>query len=220
MHIPDWDAAFLSAYHPRQVVEAFLASGADSVMLYCQSHVGLCYWPTVTGKPHAAMDGRDWLGDNLPPDEINDLGQNGGNFGWPFCYGNRIPDRSQTKGDDDRCKGTIPPKVEIQAHSAPLGMAFCTATMFPDEYRGNIFLALHGSWNRSVPTGYKVVRVKLNDKGEPQGTEDFITGWIKPGETEKGVWMGRPVGIVVGPEGAMYISDDSAGMVYRVTYGK
>ena len=181
--------------------------------------VGLAVNPK-TNTIWTTENGRDWLGDNLPPDEINDLGQNGGNFGWPFCYGNRIPDRSQTKGDDDRCKGTIPPKVEIQAHSAPLGMAFYTATMFPEEYRGNIFLALHGSWNRSVPTGYKIIRVKLNDKGEPQGTEDFITGWIKPGETKKGVWMGRPVGIVVGPEGAMYISDDSAGMVYRVTYGK
>jgi len=181
--------------------------------------VGLAVNPR-TNTIWTTENGRDWLGDNLPPDEINDLGQNGGNFGWPFCYGNRIPDRSQTNGDDDRCKGTIPPKVEIQAHSAPLGMAFYTATMFPEEYRGNIFLALHGSWNRSVPTGYKVIRVKLTDKGEPQGTEDFITGWIKPGETKKGVWMGRPVGIVVGPEGAMYISDDSAGVVYRVTYGK
>jgi glucose/arabinose dehydrogenase len=93
--------------------------------------------------------------------------------------------------------------------------------MFPAAYHGDIFVALHGSWNRSVPTGYKVIRVHLSSKGEPQGLpKDFITGWIQPGETRKGVWMGRPVGIVVGPEGAMYVSDDSSGLIYRVTWDK
>ncbi len=165
-------------------------------------------------------NGRDWLGDNLPPDEINDLGAGGGNFGWPYCYGNRVTDASQVKPGDDRCKATVAPKVELQPHSAPLGMAFYTGTMFPSEYRGDVFVALHGSWNRSVPTGYKVLRVKLNDKSEPQGVKDFITGWIQPGETRKGVWMGRLAGIAEGPGGAMYVSDDSAGVIYRVTWEK
>jgi glucose/arabinose dehydrogenase len=173
-----------------------------------------------TGTIWVTENGRDWLGDNLPPDEINDLGANGGDFGWPYCYGNRVTDTSHTKPGDERCKGTISPKVEIQAHSAPLGLAFYTGTMFPAEYRDNLFVALHGSWNRSVPTGYKVIRIKLNPKSEPEGVSDFITGWLRPGETRKGVWMGRPVGIVVGPEGALYVSDDSSGLIYRVTWEK
>jgi glucose/arabinose dehydrogenase len=185
-----------------------------------RNSVGLALNPH-TGTIWATENGRDWLGDNLPPDEINDLGTNGGNFGWPYCYGNRVTDTSQIKPGDARCQQTIPPKVEIQAHSAPLGIAFYNGNMFPVEYRGNIFVALHGSWNRSVPTGYKVIRIPVNDKGEPQGSpEDFITGWIQPGETHKGRWMGRPVGIVIGPDGAMYVSDDSNGMIYRITWGR
>jgi glucose/arabinose dehydrogenase len=171
-----------------------------------------------TGTIWAPDNGRDWLGDDTPPDEINDLGPNGGNFGWPYCYGNRVTDTSQTK--DDRCKATIPPKVELQAHSAALSITFYTGSMFPAEYRGDLFAALHGSWNRSVPTGYKIIRVRLNDRSEPQGVEDFITGWIRPGETRKGVWMGRPVGLLVGADGSLYVSDDDAGVIYRVTWGK
>jgi glucose/arabinose dehydrogenase len=185
-----------------------------------RNSVGLALSPH-TNTIWATENGRDWLGDNLPPDEINDLGTNGGNFGWPYCYGNRVTDASQVKPGDNRCQRTIPPKVEIQAHSAPLGIAFYSGSMFPPDYQGDIFVALHGSWNRSVPTGYKVIRVHLNPKGEPEGPpQDFITGWIRPGETRRGIWMGRPVGIVVGPEGAMYVSDDSSGVIYRVTWEK
>ncbi len=180
--------------------------------------VGLAVNPK-TNTIWATDNGRDWLGDDLPPEEVNDLGPNGGNAGWPYCYGNRVPDRSQSKDYD--CSKTIAPAVEMQAHSAPLGLLFYGGEMFPPEYRGNLFVTFHGSWNRSVPTGYKVVRVKFNDKGEPQGPpEDFISGWLRPGETRKGVWMGRPVGLVVGADGAMYVSDDSAGVVYRVTWEK
>ena len=185
-----------------------------------RNSVGLAVNPK-TGTIWTTDNGRDWLGDNTPPDEINDMGTNGGDFGWPYCYGNRVTDTSQTRPGDERCQATIPPKVEIQAHSAPLGLAFYSGTMFPPDYRGDLFVALHGSWNRSVPAGYKVVRIKLNDQGQPQGPpQDFITGWIRPGETRTGVWMGRPVGIVVGPEGAMYVSDDASGVIYRVTWEK
>ena len=171
----------------------------------------------------ATVNGRDWLGDNLPPDVIVDLGKDGGDFGWPYCYGDRVPDSNFTKLviGEDRCKNVIAPKVQMQAHSAPLGLAFYEGSEFPAEFRNNIFVAFHGSWNRSVPTGYKIVRVKLDDKGQPQGgAEDFITGWLAPGETKKGRWMGRPVGIVFGGDGSMYLSDDAAGVIYRVTYAK
>jgi glucose/arabinose dehydrogenase len=180
--------------------------------------VGLAVNP-ITHTIWATDNGRDWLGDDLPPEEVNDLGPNGGNFGWPYCYGDRVPDRSQSKDYD--CSKTVSPKVEMRAHSAPLGLLFYDGKMFPAEYRGNLFVTFHGSWNRSVPTGYKVVRIRLNDKAEPQGPpEDFISGWLRPEETRKGVWMGRPVGLVVGPEGALYVTDDSAGVVYRVTWEK
>jgi glucose/arabinose dehydrogenase len=93
--------------------------------------------------------------------------------------------------------------------------------MFPPEYRDSLYVAFHGSWNRSVPTGYKIVCVKLDDNGQPiGGAEDFITGWLAPGEKKKGRWMGRPVGIVFGPDGAMYLSDDAGGVIYRVIYQK
>jgi glucose/arabinose dehydrogenase len=167
------------------------------------------------------VNGRDWLGDDLPPEVVIDLGQNGGDAGWPFCYGDRVPDSNFTKSGDNRCQQVIPPKVQMQAHSAPLGLAFATGSMFPPEYRNNLFVAFHGSWNRKAATGYKVVRVKLDDKGQPVGgTEDFITGWLASGSTKGGQAMGRPVGIVFGPDGSMYLSDDAGGIVYRVTYGK
>jgi glucose/arabinose dehydrogenase len=183
--------------------------------------VGLAVNPK-TDTVWVTVNGRDWLGDDLPPETVYDLGRDGGvDGGWPYCYGDRVPDSNFTKAGDDRCKNVIEPKVQMQAHSAPLGLAFYEGTSFPAEYRNNIFVAFHGSWNRSVPTGYKVVRVKLDDKGEPVGgAEDFITGWLAPGETKKGRWMGRPVGIVFGGDGAMYLSDDAGGVIYRVTYAK
>ena len=169
----------------------------------------------------ATVNGRDMLGDDLPPETIYDLGKDGGDGGWPYCYGDRVPDSNFAKPGDDRCKGVLEPKVQMQAHSAPLGLAFYEGSQFPAEYQNNIFVAFHGSWNRSVPTGYKVVRVKLDDKGQPTGgAQDFITGWLAPGETKHGRWMGRPVGIAFGSDGSMYLSDDSAGVIYRITYSK
>jgi len=180
--------------------------------------VGLAVNPK-TDTVWTTVNGRDWLGDDLPPEVIVDLGKDGGDAGWPYCYGDRVPDSKFTKPGDNRCKNVIAPKVQMQAHSAPLGLGFYEGSEFPAEYRNNMFVAFHGSWNRSVPTGYKVVRVKLDDKGQPQGgAEDFITGWLAPGETKKGRWMGRPVGIVFGSDGAMYVSDDAGGVIYRVTY--
>lgn len=182
--------------------------------------VGMAVNPK-TDTVWVTVNGRDMLGDDLPPETVYDLGKTGGDAGWPYCYGDRIPDPNFTPPGNDRCKSVLEPKVQAQAHSAPLGIAFGEGTMFPPEYRNSSYVAFHGSWNRSVPTGYKVVRVKLDDKGQPiGGAEDFITGWLAPGETKKGRWMGRPVGIVFGSDGSMYLSDDTGGVVYRVTWGK
>lgn len=183
-----------------------------------RNSVGLAVNPK-TNTIWATNNERDNLGDDLPPEKINDLGS-GGDFGWPACYGSRIPDPAGLGGGAKRCPNTIPPKVQIQAHSAPLGLAFYEGNMFPAEYKGDLFVALHGSWDRHIPTGYKIIRVRIDDKGEPKGVEDFITGWLRPGETKHGVWMGRPVGIVFGGDGSTYISDDSGGLIYRVTWSK
>jgi glucose/arabinose dehydrogenase len=181
--------------------------------------VGLALNPK-TGTIWATDNARDWLGDSRPADEVNDLGKSGGNFGWPYCYANQVLDVTQAKPGDSRCKNTVAPKVQIEAHSAPLGLAYYSGDLFPADYRGDLLVALHGSWNRSRPSGYKVIRVQVGDKGEAQIKEDFVTGWIKPGETHKGIWMGRPVDVIVGAEGAVYISDDAAGVVYRVAPSK
>ena len=182
--------------------------------------VGIAVNPK-TDTVWATVNGRDWLGDDLPPETIYDLGKNGGDGGWPYCYGDRVPDPNFTKSGDNRCASVLERKVQMQAHSAPLGLAFYEGSMFPPEYRNNVFVAFHGSWNRSIPTGYKIVRVRLDDKGEPVGgAQDFITGWLAPGETKRGRWMGRPVGIAFADDGSMYVSDDAGGVIYRVTYGK
>ncbi|HZQ92580.1 MAG TPA: PQQ-dependent sugar dehydrogenase [Terriglobales bacterium] len=181
--------------------------------------VGLAY-NEKTGTVWAGDNGRDWLGDNLPPEEINDLGKTGGDFGWPYCYGDRVIDPANAAEGARRCPSTIPPKVKYQAHSAPLGIAFYYGSQFPAEYRNSLFVAFHGSWNRSVPTGYKVVRIPLPDGSTPGTPQDFITGWLKPGETKKGEWMGRPVGIAFDSQGSMYVTDDASGPIYKITYGK
>jgi len=169
-------------------------------------------WSYVDGKMWATEMGRDLLGDNIPPDEINII-QEGGWYGWPWFYGKNIEDHSWTTGIPIYAFEPISSHIDLQAHSAPLGLAFVPEEGWPKGYWYNLFVSYHGSWNRSVPTGYKVVRIKLDSKGNYLGTEDFITGWL----TSSGV-LGRPVDILVQPGGTMYISDDKAGVIYKVVY--
>jgi len=176
---------------------------------------------TKTDTVWVTVNGRDMLGDDVPPETIYDLGKDGGDAGWPYCYGDRVPDTKFSESAADHCKSVLEPKIQMQAHSAPLALAFYEGSNFPAEYRNNIYVAFHGSWNRSVPTGYKVVRVKLDEKGQPQGgAQDFITGWLAPGETKRGRWMGRPVGIAFDAGGTMYVSDDAGGVIYRITWSQ
>lgn len=158
-----------------------------------------------------ALDaGRDWLGDDLPPEELN-IVQRGRHYGWPYCYGARIPNPEYS--DPSRCDVTEPPVLTLPAHSTPLGIAFYEGELFPAEYRGDAFVALHGSWNRSTPAGYKVVRLHV-EAGRPHSAVDFLSGWVTAG----GKVIGRPVQPLVGPDGAMYVSDDYGGRVWRVAY--
>jgi glucose/arabinose dehydrogenase len=171
--------------------------------------VGFVFHPE-TGEMYATENGRDFLGDDLPPDEINVI-QSGRDYGWPICYGKNIHDTNFDKNVyiQDPCTDKVPSLVDLQAHSAPLGLAFYDGSNFPEEYRGDLFVAYHGSWNRNEPTGYKIVRI---DMGTLQ-VSDFATGWLQNGNV-----IGRPVDIVVADDGSMLVSDDNAGKIYRIYY--
>lgn len=155
--------------------------------------------------------GRDNLGDNLPPDEINILEDNK-NYGWPYCYGNKIYDSNFGRGNPSDCTNTIAPIFEIPAHSAPLGITFIPSGQFPDEYVGDILISYHGSWNRSVPDGYKVVRMNV-EGNSISNADDFISGFITGNNA-----IGRPVEVLFDNQGSLYVSDDKAGMIYKVIY--
>lgn len=169
----------------------------------------------ITGDIWATENGRDWLGDELPPDEINIIRKNQ-NYGWPICYGNNIHDDNYDKNKyiQNPCAGKIPAAVNLPAHSAPLGINFFGEEGWGEEYWYDALVAYHGSWNRTNPTGYKITRLKINDRGEYVGTEDFITGWL----TDDSKVTGRPVDILIKPGGIIYISDDKRGVVYRLQY--
>ncbi|MBV8282353.1 MAG: PQQ-dependent sugar dehydrogenase, partial [Candidatus Eremiobacteraeota bacterium] len=139
----------------------------------------------------------------------------GGNYGWPYCYagnGDRTPNPEYR--DPAKCAGTQASALNLQAHSAPLQIAFYHGSQFPARYRGALFVAYHGSWNRSVKTGYKVVAVFFKN-GRPDHVEDFVTGWLSDDHLQV---SGRPVGVAVGHDGSLYVSDDLHGTIYRVTY--
>ncbi len=156
-------------------------------------------------------NGRDLMGDDTPPETIYHL-QDGGNYGWPRCQAGDIIDPDYGHAGD--CKGVIQPLIKMPAHSAPLGLVFYNVPQIPQHYHG-LFVAFHGSWNRSVPTGYKVVFIPLGAQGQIVGpAQDFITGWLVNNNDA----IGRPVGLAVGPDGALYVSDDKAGIIYRVSY--
>ncbi|HEV2643158.1 MAG TPA: hypothetical protein VGT98_10640, partial [Candidatus Elarobacter sp.] len=147
--------------------------------------------------------------ENLPPEEINIL-RDGADYGWPYCYGNRVPNPEYD--DPARCANTVAPALEMQAHSAPLGMTFlAAATQLPAAERGNALVAFHGSWNRSAPTGAKVVRIRIANN-KPVGYDDFVTGW----QGADGKRWGRPVDVVVARDGSVLISDDGSGEIIRV----
>lgn len=159
----------------------------------------------------ASNNGRDMLGDDLPPETVNVLAD-GSDFGWPRCHAGRIVDPDY--GGQGGCEGVKAPAVEMQAHSAPLGLRFYDGQMFPAEYQGNLFVAFHGSWNRSDPTGYKLVRVPVDASGQAGAVQDFATGWL---QADGDSW-GRPVDVIVAADGSLMVSDDSGGRVYRIFY--
>ena len=169
-------------------------------------------WHPVTHELWFTDNGRDLMGDDVPDDKLNRAPRAGMDFGFPYCHGGDTPDPEF--GKDHPCSAFTPPVVKLGAHVAAIGMRFYSGSMFPAAYRNNIFIAEHGSWNRSKKVGYRVVRVITNPDGSSTRQEVFAEGWLQPGES---VW-GRPADVQPMPDGSLLISDDYAGAVYRVTY--
>lgn len=176
--------------------------------------VGLAINPT-TGVLWASVNERDGLGDDLVPDYITRV-KEGGFYGWPWFYLGKNQDPRHPRAHAELADKVIVPDVLVQAHSASLNMLFYEGSSFPKKYQGDAFAAFHGSWNRAMRTGYKVVRVPLND-GQPQGVyEDFLTGFVNP---DGDVW-GRPVGLTVARDGSLLVSEDGNNVIWRVSYKK
>jgi len=218
---PDWASLFVSVGSScnvcieddeRRATIVYYSPDGSGEEIFAQglrNAVGITFRPG-TDELWATNNGRDWLGDDLPPETIYVV-REGDDAGWPYCHSGRIVDPDY--GSADACDGVLAPVVEMQAHSAPLGLTFYTGQQFPEEYRGDLFVAFHGSWNRTVPTGYKVVRVPLRG-GNPGQVEDFATGWLR----EDGSNWGRPVDVLTASDGSLFVSDDGGGVVYRIFY--
>jgi glucose/arabinose dehydrogenase len=167
-------------------------------------------WNPQDGSLWFTDNGRDWLGEDIPPDELNRAPRSGLHFGFPRCHGRGIVDPEYGRGGG--CEGTVAPALELGPHVAAIGMRFYTGRLFPEEYRGRIFIAEHGSWNRRVPIGYRVTTVAVH--GEEAGDyRVFAEGWLRNGTA----W-GRPADVLVAPDGALLVSDDLAGVVYRIVW--
>ena len=155
-------------------------------------------------------NGRDWLGDDQPPDELNHVTKAGQHFGFPFCHGDGLKDPEHNAGKN--CGDFTAPARLLGPHVAAIGMRFYTGTMFPEKYRNSVFIAEHGSWNRTTPVGYRVSFVKIED-GKAVSYEPFAAGWLKGSSAS-----GRPADVLVMPDGALLVSDDKAGRIYRISY--
>lgn len=178
--------------------------------------VGLA-WQPGTNALWTAVNERDGLGDDLVPDYITEVKPNAF-YGWPYAYLGQHEDPRRRGERPDLVAKAIVPSVLIQAHSAPLGLTFYDGTMFPPEYRGAAIVALHGSWNRTQRTGYKVISVPFRAGKPAGGYDDLITGW-SPDPASRRVW-GRPVGVLVLRDGSLLVADDGAGVIWRLTYSR
>ncbi len=171
-------------------------------------------WHPDTKEMWFTDNGRDMLGDDIPPCELNKVTEVGQHFGYPFCHGGIVKDPEF--GDLHPCSDFVFPALQLDAHVAPLGIKFYTGNMFPSEYKGKAFIAEHGSWNRSKKVGYRIMMVNIED-GEALSTEPFIDGWLNEVEQKA---TGRPVDILLLKDGSMLISDDYGDAIYRVSYSE
>jgi glucose/arabinose dehydrogenase len=204
---PDPMRAAIMEYNPDGTGKRIIASGV-------RNPIGLAFYPG-SRRLWAAVQERDRLGDDLVPDYVTEI-RDGGFYGWPYAYVGQNVDPRRKGERNELVSKTIVPDVLLEAHSAVLGLIFYEGKMFPEEYRGRAFAALHGSWNRSRRTGYKIISIPFKNGKAAGGYDDFLTGWML-GEDIKEVW-GRPVGLLVLPDGSLLITDDGANKIWRVTY--
>lgn len=216
-----WKRAAILESDPEGTFTAEFAGGLRNAVFFTFHPKTKEIWATEMG--------RDNLGDDLPPDEINIVKVaeeehkfGARRYGWPFCYGNKIEDKTFKPEKVERidiptnCAETEAPIIEIQAHSAPLGLAFIPSNKgWPKEWQGNLLVALHGSWNRSDPVGYKIVRYDLDENGKVLSLEpvNFLIGWLKSKEEI----LGRPVDLKFSSDGSLYVSDDASGTIYKIS---
>src|SRR5881394_337702 len=195
---------------PRAAVTRYDLDGSNphTFATGLRNSVGIAFNPT-TGELWANNNDRDNLGDDVPPEHLN-IVRDGRWYGWPQCY---LPGTANPEYAGADCSGVEPPALTFSAHAAPLGLVFYTGTTFPAEYHGDVFMTYHGSWDRSVPIEPRVVRVRVQN-GRPTGVEDFVTGFQPAG----GSRWGRPVSLLVMPDGALLVSDDASGRIWRVSY--
>jgi glucose/arabinose dehydrogenase len=200
--------AAITQYNPDGSGYKLFASGL-------RNPIGLA-WNPKTGELWTAVNERDGLGDDLVPDYVTSV-REGAFYGYPWAYIGQNEEPRRKGENAEAVKRSIVPDVLVTSHSAALGIAFYDGKMFPQEYQGDAFVALHGSWNRQKLTGYKIIRVRFqNGKLAAGGYEDFLTGWL-PNENSNEVW-GRPVGLLVNSDGSLLIADDGAKKIWRVSY--
>ncbi|HLV80955.1 MAG TPA: sorbosone dehydrogenase family protein [Chthonomonadaceae bacterium] len=200
--------ACIVAYHPD-------GSGSHLYATGLRNAVALAFNP-VDGRLWATVNERDGLGEDVPPDYVTSV-REGGFYGWPYTYIGARPDPRMPRRPD-LARRAIVPDMLIETHSAPLGIAFYTGSQFPQEYRNDAFVALHGSWNRRDRTGYKVIRIPFHNGRPTGGYEDFLTGWML-GPRDRRVW-GRPVGLAVAHDGSLLVTDDGGNKIWRVSYAR
>jgi hypothetical protein len=175
-----------------------------------RNSVGLAFHP-LNGQLWFTDNGRDMLGDDLPADELNYAPRPGMNFGFPYCHQGDLPDEKFGKGRD--CADYTLPAAKLDPHGAALGLAFYTGGMFPAEYKNRLFITQHGSWNRTEKIGYRVLALEVQPDGKVLEQRVFAEGWLQGQK----VW-GRPNDVMVMPDGALLVSDDMAGVIYRISY--
>jgi len=203
---------------PRATVQVF-RDGSPNGQTFAsglRNPVGIAFHPE-TGELYAVVNERDGYGDDLVPDYFTRLDE-GAFFGWPYAYAGGIPDPEFADEAPDMVAKTQLPDVMFQSHSAPLGLVFYDGDMFPQDYRGDALVALHGSWNRSIPTGFKIVRIRFENGRPVGGYENFATGFWFAGD-EPAEIVGRPVGLAVAADGSLLIADDAGMAVWRISYG-
>jgi len=202
---------------PKATIQRFDADGSNqtTVASGTRNPTALAFHPD-TGELWAVVQERDGLGDNLPSDYLIRV-QQGGFYGWPYAYIGKHPQPGFANLAPDKVEATITPDLLFTAHSSLLDLVFYEADQFPPEYKGSLFVALKGSWNRSIPTGYKIVRVPFKD-GKPEGYyENFATGFWASGEQRAEVW-GRPAALAVAKDGSLLVADDTGGTIWRISY--